>query len=286
MNSIEFQGTSVQSKRILYTPSTFARSNLIHLQEVGILKALEPHTSRRDNLTSYLFFIVLSGSGDLVYENRSYKLNPGDCVFIDCKKSYAHTTSNDLWALKWAHFYGPNLNSIYEKYKERGGQVFFHPEYTDSYISLLDQLISVAESEDYIKDMVIFESLTSLLTLIMKESWHPELINPPSVKRQNLQGLKEYLDKNFRHKINLDDLAKSFFINKFYLTRIFKEQFGMSINNYIIQKRITYAKHLLRFTDKNIEEIAIEVGVNDANYFSRMFKKIEEISPGEYRRMW
>ncbi len=62
-----FQGTLVKSNRIIYTPSNFARTNLLHLQEVGQLQAQKPHTSERKNLASYLFFTIIEGSGVLVY---------------------------------------------------------------------------------------------------------------------------------------------------------------------------------------------------------------------------
>lgn len=61
---------------------------------------------------------------------------------------------------------------------------------------------------------------------------------------------------------------------------------GTTINSYLIAKRITRAKQMLRFTDKTLEEIAVSVGMNGGNYFSRMFKKIEGISPREYRKQW
>ena len=85
MDTALFEGTLVESERILYTPSTFARTNLIHLQECGRLKALSPHTSHRENLASYLCFIVLEGSGTLEYDQKHYTLSAGDCVFLDCK---------------------------------------------------------------------------------------------------------------------------------------------------------------------------------------------------------
>lgn len=84
----------------------------------------------------------------------------------------------------------------------------------------------------------------------------------------------------------LDELADRFYINKFYLTRIFKNQFGNSIINYILEKRITYAKKLLCFTDYTAETIGMECGFEDANYFSRAFKNIEGVTPIEYRKMW
>lgn len=86
------QSPSVTSSRILYTPSTFARTSLLHLQEVGSLQAIHPHTSMRTNLTSFLCFVVLSGNGTLTYEGTAYELSAGDCVFIDCRKAYSHST--------------------------------------------------------------------------------------------------------------------------------------------------------------------------------------------------
>lgn len=80
------QSSSVSSSRIIYTPSTFARTSLLHLQEVGSLQAVHPHISQRENLVSFLCFIVLSGEGELSYEGQTYQLHAGDCVFIDCRK--------------------------------------------------------------------------------------------------------------------------------------------------------------------------------------------------------
>ena len=116
-----FDGKLVHSRRVIYTPSPFARSNLIHLQEVGSLQARQPHTSTRKGLASYLFVWVESGSGVLEYEGAWHELHAGDCVFLDCQRPYQHHTGDDLWQLHWVHFYGPNMAAIYKKYQERGG---------------------------------------------------------------------------------------------------------------------------------------------------------------------
>ena len=63
----------VASNRILYTPSLFARTSLLHLQEIGELEARRAHTSSRSGLQSFLFFTVVSGSGTLVYNEKTYK---------------------------------------------------------------------------------------------------------------------------------------------------------------------------------------------------------------------
>ena len=60
-NNLFTTSPSVRSSRILYTPSPFARSSLLHLQEVGSLTAMKPHISKREKLHSYLCFVVEDG---------------------------------------------------------------------------------------------------------------------------------------------------------------------------------------------------------------------------------
>ena len=165
----------VSSAREIYTASSFARASLLHLQEIGELKALRLHTSSRSNLQSYLFFIVVNGSGKLTYNKVEYSLTAGSCVFVDCRKAYSHTTDeNNLWTLRWCHFYGPTMGNIYRKYCERGGRPVFTPEDLTPFISLLYSLLEVVKSSDYMRDMKINSILSQLMVCVMAESWHPE----------------------------------------------------------------------------------------------------------------
>lgn len=286
MDNKLFQSDIVSTSRIIYTPSNFAKNNLLHLQEIGSTKAQKSHISRRENLSSFLFFIVIGGSGFLEYEGKTHALNIGDYVFIDCKKHYAHWSSENLWELKWVHFYGPNLKGIYEKYIERGGKSHFHSDNFENFSTILTELYSIAESTNNIRDMLIFEKLTNLLTLLMVDSWQEENAYHERNSKQNLQSVKDFIDQNFQEKIVLEDLSKMFYINRYYLTRIFKEQFGISVIDYLLSVRITHAKQLLRFSDLTIEKVGTECGIPDANYFARIFKKIEGFTPGEYRLKW
>jgi len=278
--------TIVDSNRILYTASPFARSSLLHLQEIGSLQAKRSHTSERSSLSSFLFFTVTSGSGKLKYEDKEYALTSNSCVFIDCQKAYAHTTDeSDLWHLSWCHFYGPTLTIIYNKYCERGGRPVFSPSDNAPFLAVLSELQRVAKGSDYMRDMLINEQLSTLIRLIMSESWHPEDRAMPS-KRASVLEVKKYLDENYNLKVNLDDLCDRFYISKYYLTHSFKDQFGLSITNYLLSVRITKAKQLLRFSTKTVEEIGYETGIGAPAYFSRVFKDIEGVSPSRYREQW
>lgn len=285
-----FTDGTVDSNRVLYTPSLFAKAYLIHLQEIGSLTATKPHTSARSKLVSYLFFTILDGKGTLMYQGKKFALQTGDCVFIDCKESYSHATEqNNLWKLQWVHFYGNTMPGIYDKYKERGGLPVFHPDKLIPYLDILDSIFNTATSDHYLRDMIINEQLAALLTKVMEMSWQPE--NQVTMRRgagreYTLQDIKDYLDKNWAKRIVLDELADLFFINKYYLTRLFRNQYGITIFNYLTNLRITKAKQQLRFTDQTVEKIGMECGYEDANYFSRSFKKIEGCSPNEYRKRW
>ena len=280
--------STVSSDRILYTASSFARTSLLHLQEIGNLRAIKPHTSSRSNLRSFLFFIVEEGSGKLKYEGKDYDLGEHSCVFIDCRKPYSHTTSEtSLWQLSWCHFYGPSLSAIHNKYCERGGRPAFIPadDTRERMVETLNTLISTARSSDYMRDMKINEQLSKLLTLIMSESWHPE-DRTSAPKRASVSEVKEYLDQHYAERVSLDELSTQFFIDKYYLAKTFKNQFGLPISTYLQNIRITKAKQLLRFSEKTVEEIGYEVGLGNPAYFSRLFKSIEGVSPSKYREQW
>ena len=276
---------SVSSDRVIYTASNFARSTLLFLQETGTLSALRPHTSSRSNLESYLYFTVVSGRGRLIYGGMEYELRAGDSVFLDCALPYAHTTDKDLWTLSWCHFNGPEMVRIYEKYKARGGRTIFRSQNRKTYMEILRKLKTIASSDSYVRDMEINALLSQLLVLLMEDSWNPE-DDTVKGKRVQVMDVREYIDSNYATDITLDGLSAQFFINKTYLSEMFKEQYGVNLKDYLVSVRITEAKKLLRFTDKTTEEIATMVGINGAAYFSRMFKRVEGVTPTEYRAMW
>jgi len=276
----------VSSDRELYTPSPFARASLLHLQETGSLTALLPHVSKRSSLNSYLFFLVVSGAGTQTYNGKEYSLKKGSCVFIDCRRPYSHSPlKEDLWSLKWVHFFGPTMNSIYDKYCERGGRPVFEPRDTSALTDILDSLIKTARSTDYMRDMLINEQLSSLIRLIMSESWHPE-DGAKALKKRSVLAVKEYLEEHYAERISLDELSEIFYIDKYYLSKTFRAQFGLNISDHLRNLRINHAKQLLRFTDKTVEEIGYETGVGNPAYFSRIFKAVEGVSPKIYREQW
>lgn len=153
------------------------------------------------------------------------------------------------------------------------------------YCATLTDIYTLASSSDYIRDMRINGKLNDLLTILMESSWHQgNSTNAP--KKMDISSVKSFLDEHYSEKLSLESVASHFFIDKHYLARLFKEQYGVTLVTYLQQVRITHAKRMLRFTDKSIEEIGLECGIGELNYFSRVFKKLEGVSPSEFRKVW
>lgn len=176
------------------------------------------------------------------------------------------------------------MGAIYRKYQERGGKYMFQTKQLNSYRSILDDLFKIAGSDDYVRDMRIHEKLSSLLILLMQDAWDDAQVRmtPDTL---DIQAVRDYLDENFKSRIRLDDLASRFYLNKYYLMELFKDRYGMTINAYLNQERVTWVKQQLRFTDKAIEELAVELHI-EPTYLSRMFKKVEGVSPSQFRKSW
>lgn len=84
--------------------------------------------------------------------------------------------------------------------------------------------------------------------------------------------------------LSLSDIAEKLGTNSTYLSKLFKENLGVNFNDYINSYRIEIAKSLLNSTDKKIEVISNETGFNSQQNFIRVFKKIEGLAPGQYRK--
>lgn len=92
-----------------------------------------------------------------------------------------------------------------------------------------------------------------------------------------------YIENNINKKISLEKLASVVNMNESYLSRIFKEELNITISDYIKLKRLEYAKELLKQKNMRIKDVAINVGISDQLYFSRMFTKQFGITPSDYR---
>jgi YesN/AraC family two-component response regulator len=93
-----------------------------------------------------------------------------------------------------------------------------------------------------------------------------------------------YIEKNIRKNIRLEDVADHVNVSPYYMSKIFKKEMNINFINYITDRKMSIAKEMLADTTLPIVNIAIELSFSDANYFGKVFKKAVGISPNEYRR--
>lgn len=95
--------------------------------------------------------------------------------------------------------------------------------------------------------------------------------------------IRRYIDNHFKEDLTLDHLAKLAHLNKYYLSHSFRREFGTSPINYLISRRVDESRFLLRKTDHPLSLIAEILGFSSLSYFSQCFRRVEGVSPTEYR---
>jgi two-component system response regulator YesN len=101
--------------------------------------------------------------------------------------------------------------------------------------------------------------------------------------RAEVEEVIKYINIHFNEKITLDYASNLINMNSSYFSRLFKEETGMGLIEYITKIRIEKAKEYLKKKDMKLNEIAELVGFEDANYFGRVFKKVTGFTPSKYR---
>ena len=103
-------------------------------------------------------------------------------------------------------------------------------------------------------------------------------------RRAHQQGLSLLIDFHYSEYLSLSVIARALNVNASYLSSQFKKMTGSTVTEYINSTRIKHALPLLAQSNRSIEDIAASCGFDDMNYFARVFKKVQGISPSAYRK--
>ena len=103
--------------------------------------------------------------------------------------------------------------------------------------------------------------------------------------RKAIRDLCTYINNHLDCKLTIACLAKKCFMSENYLCMLFRQEIGMTVNSYITQQRMHKARELLAAAPMYVNEVAREVGYQDATYFSRQFKKFFGMPPIDYNEM-
>ncbi len=279
--------TVTKSDRCIHTPGSFARQNLLYVQEVGFLQSLQPHRCVRENLASFLFLAVLEGKGTLSIKGVDYVLEKGSCAFIDCMEHYEHISDEkDAWKLGWVHLNGHGARGYYELFQKynQGSQLFKAEDIAD-WEALVEEILTCQKARNFQAELKCGELLTGLLNKILGN-----VIASVNVaheqKKMQVNELRELLNEQYAATDVLSQIEQHFKDAWKELRVDFAQQYGISIEEYIANRRYNAAKELLRFSIKPIEEVAKESGIMDLVAMQRMFRDNEGMSAEEYRMKW
>jgi two-component system response regulator YesN len=104
------------------------------------------------------------------------------------------------------------------------------------------------------------------------------------VEPDTIQQIKQYIIEHSHEDVSLDMIGKRVGLSPFYISKMFKEQLGVNYIDFLTECRIDKAKKLMSDPERSLKEITFEVGYHDPNYFSKVFKKMCDASPTEYRK--
>lgn len=148
------------------------------------------------------------------------------------------------------------------------------------------QLILREMQDHELEYQTVCQAYMDIIIVKLMRDASVSLTQAPSQLPGNRQcaSVRHYIDLHYKEKLSLDQLAEEACINKYYLVHAFKEEYGVSPINYLIDCRIREGKRLLTETDLSLSQIAAVLGFSSASYFSQSFRKAEGVSPVEYRK--
>lgn len=163
------------------------------------------------------------------------------------------------------------MNTLFRKAAEKGGvRPLYLDKVSSSFAVQIEQIPSVAEVAPLMRE--IFRSYCRLVRQHTMKNYSPIV-----------QKTVIFIESDLAANLTLSSLAKVQNVSGGYLSTIFKKETGKTVTEYIHEKRIKHAQHLLNTTNLQIQTVALNCGIMDVQYFSKIFKKHTGKTPKEYR---
>lgn len=236
-----------------------------------------------------------------IYEgDEQYRVGPGDTLLLTPHVEHGGFEVSENVSYYWLHFYNNTLqnginafqNLVYPVLGNTGDEknsklflpAFFSMLQPDKLSILTHQLLHVFESQYHNSKAADYLMTSVLIELAEQYGQH---ISMSIIKDlRSFYSICEWIRINCHTKLSLNDVAERFSYNKNYLCRMFKQNAGITVNEYINRIKITKVKQYLYSGGKSVQEIAYLVGFNDEKYMMRLFKSMEGITPTQFRNAY
>ncbi|WP_346697570.1 AraC family transcriptional regulator [Catenibacillus scindens] len=266
---------------------SFVQYNLsvpFQIKGIGINHHQEP-INRPSGFPLYQWIQCVQGCGTLHINGTQYTIRPGQGMFLwpDQPHSYQSAVLEKPWVVHFICFKGSGIETLL-KDTQLGQSGVFTLNEPDMITAKLKQI----HNSDFIPTIFTFIHLSeSLYDLLLHLMIHTTKNSGTSlsVQNQRIAPVVTYIHQHYSEPLFLDSLAELCGFSQEYLCQLFKKATGMRIFEYIQRTRIKYSKKLLMDMPNLPSRVIGEMcGFNSSSYFNRIFKKFEQISPGEFRR--
>lgn len=262
-----------------------------------------------EHVSNFSIKMVFSGNTTYTLGKRQLNLYPDSFLAINLGTTFSSKVDSSIPVSNLSISFAPSFLSDFYKtqrktHKELLDDPFNMEEISDSFF--LETIYPFAGDMKYnimhLKQQLEQEAPDDLL---INEYLHHCLINYHKVynkevadKSEKLNFLnnstkveilrrltfaKEFINSNYNKKLELEDIAQSAYLSVNHLLRTFKQAYGKSPHQYLIQVRIDRSKYLLKNTNYTINDIVEIIGFECPSSFIRLFKSLNRITPGKYR---
>lgn len=246
----------------------------------------------------YEIYYLVSGERYYFIENQIYHIKKGNLVLID--RNQVHKT------IQYGSFHHERIAVIFKGdflsaflgvtgeislsafFRQNQGVFCLNAPDQEYVLSLLNGIAAEMSVKDTGYLTMILTKLTRLLVFCQRFRNHTNTDISGSLSasstHQKVSEIASYISSHFTEAGSLDAVAKHFFMSKSYLSRIFKQVTGYTVNEYINVSRIQEAGRLLIESDLSVTQISEAVGYESITYFERIFLSHKGTSPLKYRR--
>ena len=245
----------------------------------------------------YEFYFFLEGNIQMQIDDTLYPVRYGDIMLIpphishrpiikDTEQPYrrfvfwiSQDYCNHLLQSSPDYAYIMQYVEIEKKYIFHTDQISFN-----SVQSKLLRLLEEMRSSKFGRDAQISICINDLILNINRLAHEQNTPTQRHFEHRLYQQLTEYIEEHMDEDLSLENLAKKFFVSKYHIAHVFKDNIGMSIHQYITKKRLNLCKDAIS-GKMSITDAYQMFGFGDYSSFYRAFKKEFGISPKDYRDM-
>jgi len=186
------------------------------------------------------------------------------------------------------------LNFLNERYPKEGSDQFWQLNYQNYFFynnvdlaatinKLIKECMSTSITKDALADLTLQELLIRIIQTQTAKSIDDGFLNDPN---NPISVVVDYIRKNLKEHISLKSLSDKACMSTTSFYRFFKREIGMSPIEFVLSEKIRCAKKLLKNPGMQINEVCYLSGFEDCNYFIRLFKKHEGITPKQYQLLY